>query len=91
MDPHTNNGYQSSAKIAYHCFWVMVILVLLMVLFSCSVPREYFTINEIQYQFGLTNKECKVIQKDSTIESFYHCEKGRMYKLKDVEPKIPKK
>jgi len=42
--------------------------------------REYYTLLEIQSIYGLKNNELKAIAKNGSIESFYHCEKGRMYK-----------
>jgi PBP1b-binding outer membrane lipoprotein LpoB len=64
---------------------LIVILFAVILLTGCAIQRnqkrEYFTLNELQSFYGLTNKECKSIEKDPNVESIYHCEKGRMYKF----------
>jgi len=56
-----------------------------MTISGCAIQRnpkrEYYSINEIKSFYGLTNKQCRAIEKDSTVLSMYHCERGRLYKL----------
>jgi len=63
---------------------IITTLFALMTISGCAIQRnpkrEYYSLNEIKSFYGLTNAQCDSIAKSDSIESIYHCEKGRMYK-----------
>jgi len=63
---------------------IIAYLFAFMIISGCAIQRnpkrEYYSINEIKAFYGLTNAQCDSIAKSDSIESIYHCEKGRMYK-----------
>jgi len=63
---------------------LITIICAILILTGCAIQknpkREYYSINELR-SFGLSKDECRAIQNDKSIESFYHCGKDeRLYK-----------
>jgi len=63
---------------------LITIICIICLLTGCTIQRntkrEYFTLLEIKAIYGLKNDQLKEIAKNDSIESIYHCEKGRMYR-----------
>jgi len=63
---------------------LLTILFFAILITGCAIQRnpkrEFYSINELR-SFGVSKEQCKAIEKDKSIESFYHAGKDeRLYK-----------